>query len=131
MPKKLFPDTAACKTCTAGSCCYEGAELSAKELRKIVKFNPNIPKPWFRLVEKYEEPEGEDHFTTLIRNGSCVFHDKNNRCMVYKVRPKHCRDFPVQDGKAAPYYKRLCVLFHEEWPANSSLRRILKEREKI
>ena len=116
--RKKLPDTKACKTCRVGSCCYEGAEMTLNEMKAILRKNPKVPKPWFRLVEPHEEPEKHYPFSTIMRNGTCVFQDKDNRCLVYRIRPKHCREFPLEKGKTAPYYKRLCVLFCGQWPNN-------------
>ena len=129
MQKKITADLEACKTCKVGSCCYEGTELNKKELKRIIKFNPDVPKPWFRLIEDQENPDGEHDFSTVVRNGTCVFQDKNNRCMVYKVRPHYCRDFPLEYNRDAPHYKRLCVLFHEQWASSSSVKRTYNQRE--
>ncbi len=129
MSGKITADLEACKTCTIGSCCYEGTELNKKELKRIIRFNPAVPKPWFRLIKDDEYPDGEHHFSTVVRNGSCVFQDGHNRCMIYKVRPHYCRDFPLENNKTAPHYQRLCVLFHEQWPHNSNVRRTFHQRE--
>src|ERR1043166_10171007 len=107
MAKNITADLEACKTCKVGSCCYEGTELNKKELKRILKLNPPVPKPWFRLVEEEDHPDGEHHFATVIRNGTCVFQDQHNRCMVYKVRPHYCRDFPLEDNKTAAHYAHL------------------------
>lgn len=129
MSQQTIADIAACKTCTVGSCCYEGTELNKKELKRILRAHPSVPKPWFRLVVDDEHPEGDHHFATVIRNGTCVFQDEHNRCLIYKVRPRYCRDFPVENGKTAPHYKRLCVLFHDQWAHNSQVRRTFHQRE--
>jgi len=130
MKKKHSINLETCRKCNIGSCCYEGAELSKKELIKILKVSPKIPKPWFRLVEKHEELDKEYPFTTIMRKGTCVFQDKNNRCAIYNVRPQNCREFPLEYNQAAPYYKRLCKVFNEQWGSNSSIRKVYKEREK-
>ncbi len=129
MNEELKADLEACKTCTVGSCCYEGAELTSQELKKIIQFNPPIPKPWFRLVEDDENPDGVHAFSTITRNGTCVFQDGNNRCLVYAARPHYCRDFPLEDQKTAPHYQRLCVLFHQEWPKDGSVWKNYNQRE--
>ncbi len=129
MPEPIVADLAACKSCRVGSCCYEGAELNKKELKRIIRYHPAVAKPWFRLVTDSEKPDGEHNFSTIIRDGTCVFQDKNNRCLVYKVRPHYCRDFPLENGQTAPHYRRLCVLFHEKWKHNSNVRHTYNQRE--
>ncbi len=129
MPKQIEADLEACKTCKVGSCCYEGVELTNQEMRRILKVNPSVAKPWFRLVAEEEKPDGVHNFSTLVRNGTCVFQDDKNLCKIYEVRPQYCRDFPIEHGQTAPHYQRLCVLFHEKWPASSSVRRTYEQRE--
>ncbi len=128
---EIKADLKACETCRVGSCCYEGVELTNQEMRRIIKFNPAIPKPWFRLVTKEEKPDGIHDFSTIVRNGTCVFQDGKNFCQVYKVRPHYCRDFPLENNKTAPHYKRLCVLFHEHWPKSSPVRAVYESRENL
>lgn len=127
--EKDVSDQTVCDRCRVGSCCYEGAELTLAEIKAILKKNPGVPKPWFRLVEPHEGPDKKYPFSTVMRGGTCVFQDKNNRCLVYKVRPKHCREFPLEKGRPAPYYKRLCVVFCDQWP-NNSIKRTYVQREK-
>lgn len=129
MGEDVVPDEKACERCKIGSCCYEGTELSAEEVKRVIAFDPDVPKPWFRLVEKHEGLDPRYPFSTIVRDGSCVFHDKNNRCMIYPVRPGFCREFPFENGKAAPYYQRLCILHHQQWAPNSSVRRAYEQRE--
>ncbi len=118
-----------CKTCQAGTCCYEGVELTQRELLRIIEFKPRVAKPWFRLVDSGEEPDEKYPFATVLREGSCVFQDENNRCMIYPVRPFYCRQFPFEKRKLAPYFKRLCVLCRDQWP-NNIIRRTYLLREK-
>jgi Fe-S-cluster containining protein len=97
-----------CKTCTSGSCCREGVELSRQEIRRIVSLNPKVKKPWFRLVDEEDQPQPPYIYETIVRDNRCVFQDKHKRCLVYKVRPKACAEFPLDNGRIAQYYKRLC-----------------------
>ena len=129
MPKKITADLEACKTCRVGSCCYEGVELTSEELKRIVASDPPIEKPWFSVLTGKERSDAEHPFATVVRNGTCVFQDKNNRCTIYAIRPQYCRDFPLEDRTTALHYQRLCVLFHEQWPHNSSVRRTFDQRE--
>ena len=129
MQEPIVADLAACKSCKVGSCCYEGVELNKRELKRILRYNPSVAKPWFKLVTESEKPDGDHNFSTVVRNSTCVFQDKNNRCMIYNVRPQYCRDFPLENTQTAPHYRRLCVLFHEKWAHNSSVRKTYNQRE--
>jgi len=127
--RRVRGNVPACQRCTAGSCCYEGAELTAAELKKIIAYNPPVAQPWFRLVKDSEDPNARYPFTTLVRNGTCVFQNMMNRCVIYEVRPTMCCHFPLEHGKAAPYFKRLCALFYHQWP-NNAVKRTYRQREK-
>ena len=129
MPNTVVVDTHACKTCQIGSCCYEGVELTAEELKRIIASRPLVPKPWFRKLSDSEQSDQDHPFATVVRNGTCVFQGQDNLCTIYPVRPQYCRDFPIEEGKTAPHYCRLCVLFHEEWPAASQRKKNLLRRE--
>ena len=129
MTRPLVADLKACATCSIGSCCYEGVELTAEELKRIIKFNPAVPKPWFRTLQGSEKSDEKHPFATVVKNGTCVFQGKDNRCKIYEVRPQYCRDFPLEHGQTAPHYQRLCVLFHQEWSAQSTMKKNLKKRE--
>jgi Fe-S-cluster containining protein len=129
MENKIVPDSRVCRNCTVGSCCYEGAELSPDELKRIIRYDPAVPKPWFRLVAPHEGPEEEYPFSTIMREGTCVFQDTDNRCLIYSVRPRSCRDFPYEKGKTAPYFQRLCVQWYQKWP-NNIIKRTCRQRVK-
>ena len=128
MSEKIVPDLKACLKCKVGSCCYEGVDITREERDKIIAYNPNVPKPWFDVIPPEERDDDKHIYSTAIRNGTCVFQDENNRCMVYAVRPGHCQDFPLENEEAAPYYKRLCVLFHEQWE-NNNVKETFEQRE--
>jgi Fe-S-cluster containining protein len=99
-----------CKVCEKGTCCRHGVELDLLEVAQILQKKLNIPKPWFEFLgtsrNKYF-PSGYK-FTTLVKNKRCVFQDEKMRCRIYEVRPRFCSEFPLEDGKRAPYYKELC-----------------------
>ena len=129
MPESLTADLKACHTCRIGTCCYGGVELTADELKRISKSNPPVAKPWFRKLIGKERSDDEHPFATVVRNGTCVFQDKNNFCLIYDVRPHYCREFPIEKGETAPHYRQLCVLFHEGWRANDPMKNNLLKRE--
>jgi len=106
-----------------------GVELNKKELERILVLDPPVKKPWFRVVEHHEEFDGTHHFTTLRRHGACVFQDKNNRCVIYSVRPHFCREFPLEQGEVAPYYQRLCRIF-EKTSMKATVKRACAKRKK-
>lgn len=108
MQKFLDQIVTECPGCCSGSCCKEGVELSKDEIKAIIFFNPAVKKPWFRKVDKLCNPEAGSEYETVLRSGTCVFQAKDKRCIVYPVRPSYCRQFPLEDGKLAPFYEPLC-----------------------
>lgn len=97
-----------CKVCKVGSCCNEGVELSREEVRRIIEAAPKVEKPWFRLVDPINNPVPGYSYETRIKNGSCIFQAEDKKCLVYAVRPKYCREFPLENGEIAQYHERLC-----------------------
>jgi len=106
-----------------------GVELSKKELKKILALHPLVEKPWFRVVEHHEEFDGMHHFSTIRRDGACVFQDKNNRCVIYSVRPHFCKEFPLEKGVTAPCYPQLCRIF-EKTSMKPTVKKIYAKRKK-
>ncbi len=108
MKEYLIQITTECPDCCSGSCCQDGVELSKEEIRQIVALSPKVNKPWFKKADKKCNPEPGFEYETILVNNTCIFQDKDKRCVVYPVRPSHCREFPLEDGKLAQYYGYLC-----------------------
>ncbi|MBU2540982.1 MAG: YkgJ family cysteine cluster protein [Candidatus Omnitrophica bacterium] len=100
--------TAECNGCRSGACCTDGVELSKQEMARIQAFNPNLKKPWFRKTPKIHESAPGFEYETRIRQGRCVFLSSDRLCAIYPVRPSNCREFPLEDGEIAEFYKLLC-----------------------
>lgn len=103
-----------CSLCKLGFCCEEGVELSKEEARKIIVSSPQVKKPWFRLVDPENDPVPGYNYETIIRDGRCIFQADDKKCRIYNVRPKNCAEFPLEDGKVAQYYERLCASRREK-----------------
>ena len=98
-----------CQACSFGTCCSEGVELDLLEVATILKeANLSLPKPWFSYLGRDKSFPSGYKFTTLVREGSCIFQDRENRCRIYPIRPRFCVEFPLEGGKKAPYYHELC-----------------------
>jgi Fe-S-cluster containining protein len=90
----VFPDSVGfrCKNC--GACCKVQPPDVDKNERKQIE-----AKGFTQFTDKPDETG-----TTWIRrkkDGSCFFLDKDNRCMIYAVRPAICRlePFTITDFK--------------------------------
>ncbi|MFQ5680676.1 MAG: YkgJ family cysteine cluster protein [Candidatus Omnitrophota bacterium] len=101
---------ARCRRCDTGICCREGVELTESEMKRVLRLRPapDIRRPWFKPIDRRENPDSDCDYETLLRDNRCVFQAKNNRCLVYRVRPRYCREFPLEGNGLAPYYTELC-----------------------
>lgn len=98
-----------CQACRVGSCCWEGVEVDLFEVAKILKrTHSDIPRPWFYYLRRDRSFPSGYVFSTILRHGRCVFQASDSRCRVYAVRPRFCREFPLENGAKAPEYHRLC-----------------------
>jgi len=101
-------DLRLCRECTVGSCCRDGVELDLLDVARILRKNPDVPKPWFRYLSRSKEFPSGFRFETMVRRRRCVFQMEDRRCAIYDVRPAYCREFPIEDGRRAPLYDYLC-----------------------
>ena len=70
-----------CSQC--GTCCTNILMVSDKEVKKIKKF---IKKNNIKLINR-------NNVLTQQYDNTCPFLTKNNKCMIYEVRPEQCRHF--------------------------------------
>ncbi len=97
-----------CKKCKLGSCCSDGVELDLFEVARILRKNPDVPKPWFRYLSRDKRFPSGFRFTTVTRGRRCVFQGADRRCAIYAIRPRFCREFPMEGDRRAPQYLYLC-----------------------
>ena len=71
------------KRCEGGECCT----VVPFSKKFIEKFKHRFVRP----VERFE-PRGKDIYL-ITADGKCPFLNQNNKCVIYKDRPKQCRDF--------------------------------------
>ncbi|MFC1703274.1 YkgJ family cysteine cluster protein [Candidatus Omnitrophota bacterium] len=108
MHEKRRHAVALCKTCKSGSCCKDGVEVDFKKAIELSLLDLNLKKPWFEgLCRDNDFPSGW-RVATIVRDRRCVFQRKNKLCRIYPVRPLHCADFPIENGKIPSLYKYLC-----------------------
>ncbi len=106
--KKGMPDTTVCVECYQGSCCREGVEADLFEVSRILEKDLDIPRPWFQYVGRDKRFPSGYKFATLLKKKRCIFQNGRMRCLVYEIRPRFCEEFPLENGKKAPYYHALC-----------------------
>jgi len=101
-------DLRLCRLCNLGRCCKDGVELDLLEVARILKRGPDLPQPWFRYLSRDRSFPSGFRFTTVTRHRRCVFQNENRRCVIYDIRPRFCREFPLEGGARAPEYLYLC-----------------------
>lgn len=102
------PDLKLCKQCDKGACCRQGVEVDLFEAARILKLDLDIPRPWFDYIRRDKRFPSGYIFSTVLKKRRCIFQDDNMRCRIYKIRPRYCEEFPLENGKTAPFYKHLC-----------------------
>jgi len=81
-----------CKQC--GQCCrWEGyIYVNHAELSDVAVFLKITEE---EFIDRYVELEQKPRFNLKLKeNGECLFLNSNNKCDIYSVRPRQCRDFP-------------------------------------
>ena len=85
---KTIYDFSDCSICNL--CCIDGVlHLDEPDIKRISKFLKISPKFLVEHYTKYNLKTGE-----IKINMPCSFL-KNNKCIIYPVRPEVCRDYPV------------------------------------
>ena len=102
------PHLPVCRACALGACCAEGVEVDLFEVARILKEPLDLAGPWFEYLGRDKYFPSGYKFTTRVKNRRCIFQGHDRRCRVYTVRPRFCAEFPLESGKKAPYYHRLC-----------------------
>jgi Fe-S-cluster containining protein len=108
-------DETACKTKCNGLCCKEEGYvyLSETEIESIAGYLKIDKEQFLKLYTKKVFYKKKTALVDLHINGEirCVFLDDNNRCEIYPVRPKQCREFPFWPhlkNKKKETLKKLC-----------------------
>ena len=96
-----------CDSCVTGSCCQDGVDVDLDEAKKISQLKIRLKKPWFENLTKDKDASSGWAVDTVLRNNRCVFQKENYKCLIYKYRPKHCRDFTLERDVVAKYYHYL------------------------
>ena len=100
-----------CMKCdTLGACCCEGVWVDLEEAKSITAYG--IFKGHFSNLEEDETFPSGWKVSSSYNDGRCSFLDPDNLCNIHKtdfnLKPKYCKEFPIQDGKTSPSYKDLC-----------------------
>lgn len=83
-----------CLTCA--NCCKTTSPIfTPKDINRIAKF---LKMPVHGFVEAYLYRDTDGHM--VLKTAPCAFLDgSDNKCLIYEVRPKACREYPHTDRK--------------------------------
>ncbi|MEM7380443.1 MAG: YkgJ family cysteine cluster protein [Bacteroidota bacterium] len=82
-----------CLQC-ANCCKTTGPLFTEKDIQRISRYLKMKPQQFVSTYLRVDEEE--DH---VLQQVPCTFLDTDNRCMIYEVRPKACREFPHTNRK--------------------------------
>jgi len=97
-----------CKSCEDGTCCFGGVDVDLAEAIRISLLDLDIKKPWFEYLHRDKDLPSGWAVETTVRNGSCVFQKEDRRCVIYKIRPRYCAEYPYENGSLAKNYRYFC-----------------------
>ncbi len=80
-------------------CCRSCAVLTGQEVMELIR---NVRSEYgfeIELTKYFRQVRGErgTYFAVRIIKGQCIFLNKENRCRIYRCRPKLCVLYPVID----------------------------------
>ena len=96
LSKEFLEKNFTCKRC--GTCCkwYGYVNVTIEEIEKIADF---LKIDFAEYMKKFVILRHDRKGLSLDEkvNGSCIYYDEDNKiCMINPVKPKQCRDFPIE-----------------------------------
>ena len=82
-----------CLKC-ANCCKTTGPLFTQKDVLRIAKYLRMKPNAFIKQYLRLDEDQD-----WILQTLPCLFLDSDNRCSIYDVRPKACREFPHTDRK--------------------------------
>ena len=91
---QLHDEVFACTDCLecANCCSSTGPLFTDKDIGRIAKYLRIKPS---KFTEKYLRIDEDKDY--VLQQVPCAFLGEDNRCSIYDVRPKACREFPHTD----------------------------------
>ena len=91
---QLHEEVFSCTDCLecANCCSTTGPSFTDKDIGRIAKYLRIKPS---EFTEKYLRIDEDKDY--VLHQVPCAFLDEDNRCKIYDVRPKACREFPHTD----------------------------------
>jgi Fe-S-cluster containining protein len=92
-----------CLSC-ANCCKTTGPLFTEKDIERISKHLRMKPKDFERKFLQIDEDEDK-----VLQNLPCWFLGEDNKCSIYEVRPKACREYPHTDRKKVYQINKLML----------------------
>jgi len=91
---QLHDEVFGCTDCLecANCCSTTGPSFTDKDIGRIAKHLRIKPS---KFTEKYLRIDEDKDY--VLQQVPCAFLGEDNRCKIYDVRPKACREFPQTD----------------------------------
>ena len=102
-----------CHKCSLPSeCCRLGAWVDLGEAKKILALGIK-GGDFFHLEKDGRYPSGY-RVGTSVDDDPCSFMTRDGLCAIHKIdynlKPRHCREFPYENGRMASIAKHLCLI---------------------
>jgi len=111
-----------CLQC-ANCCKTTGPLFTDKDIERITKKFRLKPSDF---IEKYLQIDEDKDF--VLRQLPCIFLDDENKCTIYEIRPKACKEFPHTDRKKLYQINNLTIKNLQICPATYEFMEKLKIR---
>ena len=111
-----------CLDC-ANCCKTTGPLFTITDIERISKSFKQKPQQF--IAQYLREDEDNDY---VLQSVPCTFLDNDNKCFIYDIRPKACREFPHTDRKKFTQITDLTLKNVEVCPAAYNIVQKMKEK---
>ena len=112
-------DCLACANC----CKTTGPLFTSADIERISKHFKQKPQ---QFIEQYLRIDEDKDY--VLKSVPCTFLEADNKCFIYDVRPKACREFPHTDRKKFQQISDLTLKNVEICPAAYNIVEKMKEK---
>ena len=111
-----------CLEC-ANCCKTTGPLFTSADIERISKHFKQKPQ---QFIEQYLRIDEDNDY--VLKSVPCTFLEVDNKCFIYEVRPKACREFPHTDRKKFQQISNLTLKNVEICPAAYNIVEKMKEK---
>jgi Fe-S-cluster containining protein len=111
-----------CLDC-ANCCKTTGPLFTSADIERISKHFKQKPQ---QFIDQYLRIDEDNDY--VLQSVPCTFLEADNKCFIYEVRPKACREFPHTDRKKFQQIANLTLKNVEICPAAFNIVEKMKEK---